>query len=42
VGNHNQLFIKRFFQIFPEVADSTKNNRSGGRPKIKEPNAIAA
>ena len=28
---HNQLLIERFFTIFPEVAELTKNN-----PKIKE------
>jgi hypothetical protein len=28
---HNQLLIERFFTIFPDVAELTKNN-----PKIKE------
>lgn len=28
---HNQLLIERFFHIFPDVAELTKNN-----PKIKE------
>jgi hypothetical protein len=28
---HNQLLIERFFSIFPDVAELTKNN-----PKIKE------